>query len=252
MVSRFTFTLGHDPEWDAPCVNKVPHASGGFVRHSDYEALRAELEQVKRNNIGLHDEVQFMRNAAKENREAAERLAGALEVADIESVARKAADAVGVTPHSDVRPFVEQAVKYALSALASHPCEPNPVVSHETANVRDKPDTQRIDAIADFAEPAGEVEPVAWQRLHPTEGWIWVRPEDTEHYTKMGQAIRPLYTTPPDASAIREALERGQAFANQVRAVTCHLNGQAYSSTVSALNYFDAALSRAAPAGAKP
>ena len=44
---------------------------------SDYAALRAELEQVKRNNIGLHDEVQFMRNAAKENREAAERLAGA-------------------------------------------------------------------------------------------------------------------------------------------------------------------------------
>lgn len=36
--------------------------------------------------------------------------------------------------------------------------------------------------------------------------------------------------------------ERGQAFANQVRAVTYHLNGQAYSSTVSELNAFDAAL----------
>jgi hypothetical protein len=36
--------------------------------------------------------------------------------------------------------------------------------------------------------------------------------------------------------------ERGLAFANQVRAVTYHLNGQAYSSTVSELNAFDSAL----------
>lgn len=36
--------------------------------------------------------------------------------------------------------------------------------------------------------------------------------------------------------------ERGRAFANQVRAVTYHLNGQAYSSTVSELFAFDSAL----------
>ena len=43
--------------------------------------------------------------------------------------------------------------------------------------------------------------------------------------------------------------ERGQAFANQVRAVINRLNGQAYSSTLSALNWFDAALaSTPAPA----
>lgn len=39
-------------------------------------------------------------------------------------------------------------------------------------------------------------------------------------------------------------IERGQAFANQVRAVTYNLDGQAYSSTVSALNQFDADLRR--------
>lgn len=37
--------------------------------------------------------------------------------------------------------------------------------------------------------------------------------------------------------------ERGQAFANQVRHIVRHLHGQAYSSTVSELNAFDAALS---------
>lgn len=34
----------------------------------------------------------------------------------IEKAAKAAADAIGVTPHSDMRIFVEQAVKYALSA----------------------------------------------------------------------------------------------------------------------------------------
>lgn len=130
-----------------------------------------------------------------------------------------------------------------------------------------------------LAEPAGEVDP---RQFLPTEdgefngntfsddpvpfGWITQSAYDRVNYSSLPEevtiirnAVGPtgmprvaLYTTPPDASAIREALERGQAFANQVRAVTCHLNGQAYSSTVSALNYFDAALSRAALAGAKP
>jgi glutaminase len=42
-----------------------------------------------------------------------------------------------------------------------------------------------------------------------------------------------------------ELVEHGQNFANQVRAVVYHLNGQAYSSTVSELNQFDAELRRA-------
>ena len=44
-------------------------------------------------------------------------------------------------------------------------------------------------------------------------------------------------------------IERGQAFANQVRCITRHLHGQAYSTTVSELNAFDAAL---AAQGEKP
>lgn len=45
--------------------------------------------------------------------------------------------------------------------------------------------------------------------------------------------------------AFERLIERGQAFANQVRHVTYHLNGQAYSTTVSELNAFDADLRHA-------
>ncbi|MBY5821433.1 hypothetical protein [Rhizobium leguminosarum] len=41
------------------------------------------------------------------------------------------------------------------------------------------------------------------------------------------------------------ALESGQQFANQVRSIVYKLQGQAYSSTVSELNQFDADLRRA-------
>ena len=44
---------------------------------------------------------------------------------------------------------------------------------------------------------------------------------------------------------LRTVTESGQAFANQVRSITYKLNGQAYSSTVSALNKFDADFRRA-------
>ncbi|WP_457659545.1 hypothetical protein [Sinorhizobium medicae] len=64
-----------------------------------------------------------------------------------------------------------------------------------------------------------------------------------------------LYTRPADTDAAQSGgetpvaferlIERGQAFANQVRHVTYRLNGQAYSTTVSELNAFDAALRRA-------
>ena len=39
----------------------------------------------------------------------------------------------------------------------------------------------------------------------------------------------------------RKALNAGEALSRQLRAVIDRLNGQAYSSTLSALNYFDAA-----------
>jgi hypothetical protein len=41
---------------------------------------------------------------------------------------------------------------------------------------------------------------------------------------------------------LRRLVENGQSFANQVRSITYRLNGQAYSSTVSELNQFDAVL----------
>lgn len=44
------------------------------------------------------------------------------------------------------------------------------------------------------AAPVGV--PVAWQRLHPQNGWQPVDPEAIEHYRKMGQEIRSLYTHP--------------------------------------------------------
>lgn len=47
------------------------------------------------------------------------------------------------------------------------------------------------------------------------------------------------------AEVAETALENGQAFANQVSHITYLLNGQAYSSTVSALNDFNAHLRRA-------
>ena len=45
------------------------------------------------------------------------------------------------------------------------------------------------------ALPKGE--PVAWQRRHPTEGWVFVRPDDIDHYRAQGQDIRPLFVTHP-------------------------------------------------------
>lgn len=53
-----------------------------YIRADLVAELAAENERLTKLADGLHDEVQFMRNAAKENREAAERLAGARMVTD--------------------------------------------------------------------------------------------------------------------------------------------------------------------------
>lgn len=65
-------------------------------------------------------------------------------------------------------------------------------------------------------------------------------------------AINALAAAPqPNPSTVdaEGLIERGQAFANQVRRITHLLHGQAYSTTVSELNAFDAAL---AAQGEKP
>lgn len=219
---------------------------------SDYEALRAELEQVKRDNADLKDLLDDARSgtakllADRIRSEAAERLAGARVK----------------MPSGELCRYIEQC--------------------REISNGGEYPWWSRLaEILSALAEPAGEAEP---RQFLPTEDgefngdaeetpiaaedgrevdWVDVTgwgvfkghaiPVDVARYiaTKINLYAEHR-TTHPDASAIREALERGQALANQVRSVTCHLNGQAYSSTVSALNYFDAALSRAALAGAKP
>lgn len=64
-------------------------------------------------------------------------------------------------------------------------------------------------------------------------------------YLARSTEIVSLMLTPSPSTHMLALMESGQAFANQVRAVTHKLHGQAYSSTVSALNQFDADLRRA-------
>ncbi|EXL09733.1 hypothetical protein [Aquamicrobium defluvii] len=209
MVERFEFTC-HDSDPDIVSVNH-----GRWVSFSDYEALRSELEQARRERDGFRDIAARKSDqvAALIKAEAAERLAGARVKATSDELSR----------------YIERCRELSDGGEYSWW-------------------SRLAEILSALAEPAGEVEPVAWRYRYNGKWYVC----DSEAVARLGWDVTPLYTNPPDASAIREALERGQAFANQVRAVTCHLNGQAYSSTVSALNYFDAALSRAALAGAKP
>lgn len=61
----------------------------------------------------------------------------------------------------------------------------------------------------------------------------------------MGVAADEITALRKRVEELEASLETGQDFANQVRAVVYKLQGQAYSSTVSALNQFDADLRRA-------
>lgn len=72
-------------------------------------------------DIPEHVYRQYMREFADELATLRDRIERETVVNDIDKRAREAADAVGVTPYSDMRLFVEQAVKHALSALASVP-----------------------------------------------------------------------------------------------------------------------------------
>jgi hypothetical protein len=47
------------------------------------------------------------------------------------------------------------------------------------------------------ASPKGQAEAVAWQRKHPTEGWLEVRESDIPHYEQQGQEIRALTVLSP-------------------------------------------------------
>lgn len=198
------------------------HPNGDFVHWQDYHALRAELEQVKREL-----EAQTLRAERAELQlsvHVAERLAGA-------GVVSRKLELWFFRDMSD-----EQRLK--LFVIFGMPVdEIGKTHGHQRIALR------RI--LSALAEPAGEAELVAWQRLHPTEGWVWVRPEDAEHYTKMGQAIRPLYTTPPDASAIK-ALPATGPYVDRLIRIFCGRSDDDGSAVV--LQDY----ARAALAGAKP
>lgn len=215
----------------------------------DVEYVRADLyAQVKRERDEWNESAQHQ-GVMIENltdQLAAERLAGARVVITPEMVNaawNKGKDLRMSGLPSDFRSVLE-------ASLAEPAGEFDKILSDSSEFVASLSDSMRATGRSVFNPPesAGEVEPVAWRYRYNGKWYVC----DSEAIARNGWDVTPLYTTPPDASAMREALERGHALANQVRAVTCHLNGQAYSSTVSALNYFDAALSRAALAGAKP
>jgi len=52
--------------------------------------------------------------------------------------------------------------------------------------------------------------PAAWQRKHPTEGWVAVNEDDISHYREQGQPIRSLYaiTSTADDKDGRTSVEK--------------------------------------------
>ncbi len=149
-----------------------------YVRADLYDQVKRERDDYKRK----WEQACAMGQIQAEN---AERLAGARVVTD--AMVEEAIEAGGFSNS----PYTVQHMRYALEAI-----------------------------LPALAEPAGEAEPVAWMHtLHMDGNETAVRLARAEIDRPWGKAgidydpsfsvtITPLYTTPPDASAIREALER--------------------------------------------
>lgn len=169
MVERFQMKTEHD--W----VCARPDPKGDWVRFSDYEAVRAELEQARRERDDYKRKWEQACAMGQLQAEAAERLAGARVVTDA-------------------------MVEAALKSLHSNP------VSWE------HPETIRAALTAALAEPAGDAEPLPAQ-IERLASFIMehVPGEPSQSEGAVDCAIRiirnSLYT-PPDASAIREALDK--------------------------------------------
>ncbi|TDR27813.1 hypothetical protein [Aquamicrobium defluvii] len=146
---------------------------------SDYEALRAELEQVKRERGEFRDIAARKSNqvAGLIKTEAAQRLAGARVK----------------MPSGELCRYIEQC--------------------REISNGGEYPWWSRLaEILSALAEPAGEAEPVQVGWAYRDKRWDedrwhvcgWEKPREAE-----GREVRPIFigTTPPDASAIREALD---------------------------------------------
>lgn len=93
-----------------------------------------------------------------------------------------------------------------------------------------------------LAEPAGEAEPVAWRYRYNGKWYVC----DSEAVARLGWDVTPLYTTPPDASAIREALEAIRALSG-LDGELCKASATIMSRMADIHQTADAAL-----AGAKP
>lgn len=119
----------------------------------------------------------------QKHRAAIDAMNAAGEAEKIDVQANKAADAVGVTPYSDMRPFVVQAVKYALCSLPA-------IGEGSRVERRDAP------------EPVGYgYEP----EMQSGKGGFWVSREESNTYDT------PVYVASPpsdgDLVRLREALE---------------------------------------------
>lgn len=71
----------------------------------------------------------------------------------------------------------------------------------------------------------------------------WGHELSDERWVCSPECLDAVSGEPASSPAGGDVREAGRALVRQLRAIMCHLNGQAYSSTLSALNAFDAALS---------
>ncbi len=265
MVETFTHKYGRLGDGSEGSKPKYE----AFVRHSDYEVLRAELEQVKQTLAVRDHESDFLKrrgDKAVKRAEAAERLAGARREIECDVKSK-----IRVAFRKALSDLPEIAPNEIASVLSSVPMRDEFFVEgkrlqmkHGVSAVAPRVEQEcgagawsfmRAGVLSALAEPAGETEPVAqWQRreMYPVNGakpeWRnCTSKEATGHFERSPQhEYRALYATPPDASAIRGALDIPEC----VLSLCADKITMAFETSEDATCAFDAI--DAALAGAKP
>ncbi|EXL10270.1 hypothetical protein [Aquamicrobium defluvii] len=162
------------------------------------EYLRAELEQVKRER----DEA-----VARADRQKAAGFCDAFNLTDGEPVKcgwqRRAEAAERL---AGARVVTDAMVKSITDFVCDEVLPSYGIKSGVGRNDPELPSAVRA-ALSALAEPAGEVEPVAWRYRYNGKWYVC----DSEAVARLGWDVTPLYTTPPDASAIREAADLARA-----------------------------------------
>jgi len=160
-------------------------------------------------------------NAEINARDRAEALSrtGAVKVDDIDRRAKEAADAIGVTPHSDMRLFVEQAAKYAISALETdHIADAGKMIEPVEADTKQPPEYHdAAEAIPASTKTEGQ-QPVAWRYRFVTSIYgdlsDWFMVDDLSSIPpRDDQTIQPLFTRPSE-QALTEADWKAMFFWN--------------------------------------